>query len=355
MSAAFFSALFALASHWRRRPLQLAAVLIGLASATALWSGVQALNAEAKRSYARASALAGGEDALSLSAPGGGRFDAALFATLRRAGWRVSPVLEGRVALSGAAFVQLRVLGVEPVSAPRRSSIASFLRDRRARSGGAAFIRPPWRGLMAPETMKALALRDGDRLVLADGRVTPPVSASAQAPPRTLLVDIGAAETLLDAKGKIDRLLLDADAPRPEASLRETVGDRLLLSSPPEQDFDRLTSSFHLNLTAFGLLSFAVGLFIAHAAIGLAFEQRRATLRTVRALGVPATTLAAALLAETLLFAVAAGAVGVAIGYVVAGALAPGVAATLSGLYGAPVAGALAFDPAWAASGLATL
>ena len=33
-----------LLSHWRRHPMQLATLLIGLISATALWSGVQALN-----------------------------------------------------------------------------------------------------------------------------------------------------------------------------------------------------------------------------------------------------------------------------------------------------------------------
>ncbi len=33
-----------LLSHWRRHKMQLATLLIGLISATALWSGVQALN-----------------------------------------------------------------------------------------------------------------------------------------------------------------------------------------------------------------------------------------------------------------------------------------------------------------------
>ncbi len=32
-----------LLSHWRRHPMQFATLLIGLISATALWSGVQAL------------------------------------------------------------------------------------------------------------------------------------------------------------------------------------------------------------------------------------------------------------------------------------------------------------------------
>ncbi|MGC2813158.1 MAG: hypothetical protein WA303_22680, partial [Bradyrhizobium sp.] len=49
-----------LLSHWRRHPMQLATLLIGVISATALWSGVQALNREARASYDRAAATFGG-------------------------------------------------------------------------------------------------------------------------------------------------------------------------------------------------------------------------------------------------------------------------------------------------------
>ena len=45
--------LLALLSHWRRAPLQLFTLIAGLALATGLWSGVQAINAEARASYER--------------------------------------------------------------------------------------------------------------------------------------------------------------------------------------------------------------------------------------------------------------------------------------------------------------
>src|SRR5690606_33651837 len=48
--------LSALASHWRRNRLQLLTLVLGLALATALWSGVQAINAEARASYDAAAA-----------------------------------------------------------------------------------------------------------------------------------------------------------------------------------------------------------------------------------------------------------------------------------------------------------
>ena len=90
----------------------------------------------------------------------------------------------------------------------------------------------------------------------------------------------------------------------------------------------QLTASFHLNLTAFGLLSFLVGLFIVHSAIGLAFEQRLPMLRTLRACGVSARELVVVLVGELVLLALAAGIGGVVCGYLIASALLPQDAAT---------------------------
>src|SRR5437868_12069265 len=101
-----------LLSHWRRHPMQLATLLIGLVSATALWSGVQALNQQARVSYDRAAAAFGGARTAMLVGRDGATFPQKLFIDLRRAGWDVSPVLEGRIVIGGRPF---RLLGIEPV------------------------------------------------------------------------------------------------------------------------------------------------------------------------------------------------------------------------------------------------
>src|SRR5437764_8368494 len=95
--------------------MQLATLLIGLIAATALWSGVQALNQQARSSYDRAAAALGGARTAMLVGRDGAAFSQQLFINLRRAGWPVSPVLEGRVAIGGHS---LRLLGIEPVTLP---------------------------------------------------------------------------------------------------------------------------------------------------------------------------------------------------------------------------------------------
>ena len=120
-----------------------------------------------------------------------------------------------------------------------------------------------------------------------------------------------------------------------------------------ETDLERLTDSFHLNLTAFGLLSFFVGLFIVNSAIGLAFEQRLPILRTLRACGVSARMLNAVLVAELVSLALIAGLIGLVCGYFIAAALLPDVAASLRGLYGAQIPGQLTLKPQWWIAGIA--
>ncbi|MFT5782640.1 MAG: putative ABC transport system permease protein, partial [Pseudomonas sp.] len=53
----FAISLQALLSHWRRHPLQFFSIFTGLWLATMLWTGVQALNSQARADYARASSI----------------------------------------------------------------------------------------------------------------------------------------------------------------------------------------------------------------------------------------------------------------------------------------------------------
>ncbi|MDP5358614.1 MAG: FtsX-like permease family protein, partial [Paracoccaceae bacterium] len=171
--------------------------------------------------------------------------------------------------------------------------------------------------------------------------------------PGTAVTDIGVAQRLLGKADLIDSLIVLPAQPRTRVPLAEIAADLTRQPAQGGSDIGRLTDSFHLNLTAFGLLSFAVGIFIVNGAIGLAFEQRRPVVRTMRALGLPLRRLILLMGAELMIFALIAGIIGVALGYVIAALLLPDVAATLRGLYGADVSGTLQLRPSWWLSGLA--
>ncbi|HRW14766.1 ABC transporter permease [Amaricoccus sp.] len=331
-----WTTLRALMGHWRRHPVECLTLLAGLAVATALWSGVQALNAEARASYARSAALLGTGTLASVVAEDGGRFAREDFVALRLLGWPVTPLLDGRLTRDGES---LRIIGIDPITLP---ASASALRIGEGDERLTDFLLPPHLALAAPETLARLGAPSD----------LPPLAASETLPPDTLVVDIGVAERLLDAEGRVSRLLLPPE--RAGEPLPAPLAARLrILPEDAESDLDRLTASFHLNLAAFGFLAFVVGLFIVYSAIGLAFEQRKPMIRTLRACGVSARLLTGVMLAETVGFALAGGALGIVAGYGIAAALLPDVAASLEGLYGATLPGRLSLDPAWWLAGMA--
>jgi putative ABC transport system permease protein len=262
------------------------------------------------------------------------------------AGWPVSPVLEGRVAIGGRS---VRLLGIEPVTLPLEASATAEV----GKAGVQGFITPPGQALVSAETLSELGLSEGATPVIDGTLKLPPMRVQPQLAQGVVVVDIGIAQQLLKMPGEVSRLLI-GKANGPRAALQEVTGDQLrLVELDAETDLERLTDSFHLNLTAFGLLSFVVGLFIVNSAIGLGFEQRRPMLRTLRACGVSARLLNAVLLLELVSIAVIAGMVGLVCGYFIAASLLPDVAASLRGLYGATIPGQLTLKPQWWLAGLA--
>ncbi len=320
--------LHALLSHWWRNPLQLFTLLAGLALATALWSGVQAVNAEARASYDAAAATLGEGQYDRLLRRDGQPMDQATYISLRRAGWLVSPVVQGRLA-------GVRIIGIDPLTAPGDIGPVSINED----ADITGFLTGAGQLFADAETADRLP---GQQVIIMP-----------EAAPGTAITDVGVAQRLLGKEGQIDSLIVSLGQPRLQPPLKDIAPQLLRQAAQGGSDIGRLTDSFHLNLTAFGLLSFAVGIFIVHGAIGLAFEQRRPVVRTLRALGLPLRRLIILMAAELMLFAVFAGAIGVALGYVIAALLLPDVAATLRGLYGADVSGTLQLRPVWWLSGLA--
>ncbi|WP_426237662.1 FtsX-like permease family protein [Pseudomonas sp. TWP3-2] len=343
----FRQTLIALLSHWRRHPVQFFSVLTGLWLATSLLTGVEALNSQARDSYARASQLIGGEPQASLSAPSGANFSQQWFVDLRRQGWPVSPVLQGRLILKDHETQRLQLMGIEPVSLPGDSAVAG---QAMPIERIVEFFTPPGSTWISPETLQAMDLREGATPQTENGQTLPPLLAQKDMAPGVLLVDIGVAQHLLDQPDQLSRLLLPKDF---HAEIPVAFNGLLQLkSSGEENNLSRLTESFHLNLDALGFLSFIVGLFIVHAAIGLALEQRRGLLRTLRACGVSARMLIACLIFELGALALIGGVFGVISGYWLASVLLPDVAASLRGLYGAEVAGQLHLSPWWWFSGI---
>ncbi|MES5100176.1 ABC transporter permease [Agrobacterium sp. BA1120] len=323
-----------LLSHWRHRPLQLITLILGIGLATALWSGVQAINAEARASYARSAAIVEQSGLSQLVAKDGGTIPLASFAKLRRAGWNVSPVIEGDYRFGTS---RIRLVGIDPLTMPDEGRVFTL-------SGSSEVV-----DFIGGQDVLVVSAATAERLKSETGVR---LKVSGNIPDDAAFTDISVADRLLHRDGALSRLVIAPDQ-RPNLPALESVAPELKVNSAGERpDMARLTDSFHLNLTAFGFLAFIVGLFIVYSATGLSFEQRRATFRTIRCLGVSLRALTSMLIIEIMLLSLISGVIGVVIGYVMASILLPGVAATLRGLYGATVSGSLSLRPEWWLAGM---
>ncbi|MBB3190406.1 ABC transporter permease [Halomonas cerina] len=317
-----------LLSHYRRHPGQLAMLLLGLWAAGALWSGVQAINATARDSYARAEALfTTGLD--SLARRDGKPLERADFVALRRQGLAVSPLLEGEVTtLSGES---LTVIGIDPLTLPGDSAFATA----GSRGELTPFLTPPWQVRLALDTLSRLGLEraaaQGAQPRLASDQRLPPLMLAPSLPPGLLVTDIAVAARLLDTGDTVSRLVTAAGA------LDDAPAGYRLIRADTRSSPGELTGSFHLSLTAMALLALIVGFFIVQAALGLALEQRLGLLRTLRALGISGRQLVGVLALELVLLGLVGALAGIASGVGLARTLLPDVAATLQSLYGAEV------------------
>ena len=312
----------ALLSYWWRSPLQLFTFLMGLALATGLWSGVQAINSEARASYDAAAATLGEGQFDQLVPRTGDRIPQSVYVDLRRAGWLVSPVLD--VTFKGVRFV-----GIDPLTTPTQMSFSSDV---------------------------GFSLEDTD-LILGNAKVASvlegfvDVTIDKSIPPGIAIADIGVVQRLFK-RNDLSRLMVLPEQPIRRPDLVKIAPELVMQPSQQIADVAALTDSFHLNLTAFGFLSFAVGLFIVHSTIGLAFEQRRGMIRTLRSLGVPLSNLLSLIIVEMGLLVLVGAVLGILMGYTIAAMLLPDVAATVEGLYGARVSGTLSLRPEWWLSGI---
>ncbi|MFD1797397.1 ABC transporter permease [Paracoccus aurantiacus] len=316
--------LLAFWSHWRRNRLQLATLITGIALATALWTGVQAINAEARASMTSAASASRIVGLPRLEPVEGETLTWKDFVALRRAGVLVSPIIRGDYRLQSGEH--LRLTGIDPLSAPSDLWPGG---DFMGSAGAADSVFVP--ANTAPESD-----------LVADPSV----------PNGQAVADIQIAQRLL-GRTDLDALLLlspqPLGAPDPLG-----VTPHLAYVLPAETAVPAaLTDSFRLNLSAFGALCFIVGLFIVRGTVGLAIAQRRQSIRTLRTLGAPAGLLRALMLAEIAIIATLSGLLGVLLGYGLASWLMPGVSVTLDGIYGASVGTHIALRPVWWLGGLA--
>lgn len=331
----------ALLGHYRRHPFQILLVWLGLTLGISLFVGVLAVNYHAKQSYAN------GEKLFSNPLPyriqpklASNKIPQGFYIQLRRSGFhQCAPFDTHRVVTKGG--MQLNVVGFDPIA------MMSFQQNQRLNSTDMLeLMRPPYPVLMSTQLSKYLDVTDNDFISLKSGEKIGPIKVDThdRISGSKVVADMSVLRKLNRSSG-FDMIACSTMSPMKLENLRHYLPDGISLHRNTRVELGSLTKAFHMNLTAMGMLSFLVGLFIFYQAMSLSFIQRQPLVGALRLTGVSGWQLTKALLLEIIAWILIGWLSGTVLGLALANRLMPSVSASLSDLYNADVG--LSIDWSW--------
>nr|WP_319534807.1 FtsX-like permease family protein [uncultured Vibrio sp.] len=334
-------ALHLFAAHYRQAPLQAAAILIGIVLAVTLFVAVQAINLNAKRSYAEATEQLSAQAQYLILPPAGQRYlPESLYFSLRQKGLSASlPVIEGRVRdEQGRRWsVQGSELIAAITSGTRHSSDSS--NEHHVSLFDNALPLPQ---LLAGEPIVMMSqsqhqnLGNVNVMILDDVKTNVVVLPDEWQLGSRMLMDIGFAQQLLNKSGQLSYIAVFGTESNDITKWQSLVGEQgQWVANSQSTDLGSLTDSFHLNLTAMSLLAFLVGLFITYNGVKYSLLKRNRLLVQIQQAGVEPRIVFAALLVELMILVVFGASLGFVLGMQLSHWLLPTVALTLEQLYGA--------------------
>lgn len=338
----------ALLGHYRRYPLQFFLVWLGLTLSITLFVGVTAINHHAKQSYQH------GEKLFSNPLPYrirpkhlANKIPQGFYIHLRREGYhQCVPIDHYRLVIANST--ELTLIGIDtlamlPLNSPQGMD----------RHGVLALMDAPYPFLVSDSLARLQGWKNGDSIELQDGSSFGPIWVDTQGliNGTRIIADLAAVRSLRPSSGL--SVIACGDMPHDKLQrLTESLPNGMSLVRTTRSELHSLTRAFHMNLTALGMLSFLVGIFIFYQAMSLSFIQRQPLVGMLRQAGVSGWQLAQALSLELLGFILLSWVCGNALGLILANQLIPAVSASLSNLYDVNVGLVIRWNWLWSSYSL---
>ena len=323
----------ALLGHYRRYPLQIILVWLGLTLGVSLLVGVTSINQHAKQSYTTGERLFSNPLPYRISTKhSANKVPQGFYIQLRRAGFNQCAPFDV-IHLDAKSEMNLMLVGIDPVA---------MIPLQKGKSLGEmpilSIMKPPYPILISQDLASYMSWQDGDFIEMNDGSRLGPlqVDQNSLLSGTRLITDISLLRMLKRSSG-LSSILCGEMSEEKLLALKKILPNGMTLTHNTRNELESLTKAFHMNLTAMGMLSFLVGLFIFYQAMSLSLIQRQRLVGMLRQAGVSGTQLAQALLLELSILVTVAWACGNFFGIILANELIPTVSASLSDLYDANV------------------
>ena len=327
------------AAHYRHSPLQAAAILIGIVLAVTLFVAVQAINLNAKRSYAESTEQLSAQAQNLIIPPAGQNYlPESLYFKLRQNGLSaILPVIEGRVRDEQGR--RWSIQGSELIAALTSRARYSKENEQSISLFDNALPLPQLlagKPIVMVSQSQHQSLDEVDTLILDDIVTQVVVLPDEWQLGSRMLMDIGFAQQLLNKLGQLSYIAVFNVENQPQDNWQNLIAEQgQWITNNQSTDLGSITDSFHLNLTAMSLLAFLVGLFIAYNGVKYSLLKRNRLLVQIQQAGVAQSIVFSALLIELTVLVTLGASLGFILGIQLSHWLHPTVAITLEQLYGA--------------------
>ena len=287
-------------AHYRYHPFQAGAILLGIALAVSLFTGIKITNENARNSYQQTSELLSVPATASLVPAAGHKYlNETQYFKLRQHG------IDALAVLSGIAYDQnkkpLKIQGSDLVAA-----FTAIKHTQEANQNLKINHQLPLGRLLAGEPLVIMSKAYQQKLAIDDviylnSRKFDVIVLNDHRLGQHLLMDISAAQILLDQPEKLSYIAFFADFEQLSARIKSQnliIDNNQLQQSDNGAELTSLTQSFHLNLEAISMLAYLVGLFIAYNGVRYSLIKRQKILIKLMQFGVSRRFLMTALLIE---------------------------------------------------------
>jgi len=346
----------------RRRLLQSALFVIGVALGVAVVIAIDLANNSASRAFGLSTeSITGRATHQIIGSPSGLPSD--FYYQLRvDLGLRNSaPVVEDYAQVIDLGDRPLRILGIDPFAEPPFRSYLTEVRvqdeTRTAFDGLSAFIAQPNSILISARLAERYGIEAGETITVqpADEQIELRVvgllqtadEVSAQALDSLILTDIATAQEIVGRPGTISRVDLILPDDYDLDLIRAILPAGATITTPKDQQnaLGQMTAAFELNLQALSLLALVVAVFLIYNTVSFSVVQRRPVLGILRSLGATRRQVFALILSEALVLGLVGTIFGLGLGIIFGRGMVGLVAQTISDLYFAVDVQSITVDP----------
>ncbi|MBU2568633.1 MAG: ABC transporter permease [Gammaproteobacteria bacterium] len=342
-----------------RHPWQLALALLGITLGVAVVIAIDLALDSALQSFKQAERTVSGKATHRIAGSEGG-LDEMLYRKLRvEHGTRnLAPVLQTYLPIQQNPEIKLRVIGIDPFA--ENAFRSGWQNGQDSAQAAIRLVAEANTAMLGRHTAEALELDIDDELIVTTGTgdhrlrivdlISPGSAAATEALRNIVIADISTVQEITGWFGKlsyIDAIIPENDTRNVQSRLADLLpGDVSLVSIETQfESMQQMTEAFSINLSAMGLLSLLVGMFLIYNTMTFLVLQRRGLIGNLRLIGVTRRQISRMILTEALMLAVIGTALGIGLGLLLGQIMLHPVSATVDTLYFKIDAMALSVSP----------